>query len=184
MQIKETGIQGLVEIIPTVFSDDRGYFLEFYKQEILQKHGVPTVFPQENLSFSIKGVLRGLHFQKPPFAQGKLVSVIKGKVLDVAVDLRPGSQTFRKVYYCILDGARHNMLMVPEGFAHGFAALEESIFHYRCTNVYSKQHEEGIIWNDKDLNIDWRISNPIVSEKDRQLPALQELLINSVISQS
>jgi dTDP-4-dehydrorhamnose 3,5-epimerase len=182
MQIKETGIQGLVEIIPSVFPDSRGWFFEFYKEDILKKHGVPTYFPQENLSFSKKGVIRGMHFQRAPYQQGKLVTVIKGKVLDVAVDLRRESATFGKIYYCELDGNKHNMLMVPEGFAHGFATLEDdTYFHYKCTNVYSKAHESGIVWNDPDLRIEWPVKNPSVSDKDQQLPKFSELLINSVI---
>jgi dTDP-4-dehydrorhamnose 3,5-epimerase len=183
MQIVQTGIEGLVEIIPSVFPDDRGWFFESFKEETFQKHGLPTHFPQENQSFSKKGVIRGLHFQLAPYAQGKLVTVIKGKVVDVAVDLRKGSPTFGKVYYCTLDAEKHNMLMVPEGFAHGFAALEESIFSYKCTNVYHKPSEGGIVWNDPDLKIEWPVANPIVSGKDQQLPTLKELLRNSVISQ-
>ena len=183
MQVKETGIKGLVEFIPPVFPDERGWFFEFYKEEILKKHGIPTCFPQENISFSKKGVIRGLHFQRPPYAQGKLVTVIRGKVMDVVVDLRAGSSTFGKVYYCVLDGEKHNALMVPEGFAHGFAALEESIFHYKCTNIYSKAHESGIVWNDPELKIEWPVDKPSISEKDQQLPTFGELIRNSVISQ-
>src|SRR4051812_6347511 len=182
MQIKETGIRGLVEIIPSIFHDDRGWFFESYKEEILKKHGIPTYFPQENMSFSKKGVIRGLHFQRTPYQQGKLVSVTRGKVLDVAIDLRRDSPTFKHIYYCELDAEKHNMLMIPEGFAHGFATLEDSTcFQYKCTNVYSKAHEAGIVWNDPDLKIEWPIGNPSVSEKDRQLPRFSELLINSVI---
>jgi dTDP-4-dehydrorhamnose 3,5-epimerase len=183
MQIIQTGFEGLVEIIPSVFPDDRGWFFECYKEDILKKHGIPTCFPQENQSFSKKGVIRGLHLQLPPHAQGKLVTVIQGKVLDIAVDLRIGSKTFGKVYYCTLDGEKHNMLMVPEGFAHGFAALEDTIFQYKCTRVYNKESETGVLWNDPDLKIEWPVSNPIVSPKDQQLPTLDELLRNSVISQ-
>ncbi|HYG02271.1 MAG TPA: dTDP-4-dehydrorhamnose 3,5-epimerase [Chryseosolibacter sp.] len=182
MQIKETGIHGLIEFIPRVFPDERGYFFEFFKQEVLENLNIPSRFPQENLSFSKKGVIRGLHFQTPPFAQGKLVTVIKGRVLDVAVDLRQHSPTFGKVYYCELNDKLHNMLMIPEGFAHGFAALEESIFQYKCTNVFNKEHESGIVWNDPDLKIDWQVDDPIVSEKDQLLPSLQQLLRNSLIS--
>jgi dTDP-4-dehydrorhamnose 3,5-epimerase len=131
---------------------------------------------QENTSFSKKGVIRGLHFQHAPHAQGKLVTVLHGKVVDVVVDLRPGSKTFCKVYYLELDSEKRNMLMVPEGFAHGFAALEDSIFYYKCTNFYNKASESGIVWNDPQLNIQWPASNPIVSEKDQVLPTLEELL--------
>jgi dTDP-4-dehydrorhamnose 3,5-epimerase len=181
MQVKQTGIKDLVEIIPNVYPDSRGWFLESYKEEVLKSNGIPTQFPQENMSFSKAGVIRGLHFQRAPFQQGKLVTVIKGKALDVVVDLRKDSATFGKVYQCLLEDTRHNMLMVPEGFAHGFAALEETIFCYKCTNVYSKAHEGGILWNDPDLKIEWPVSGELVSDKDRQLPTLAELLRNSLI---
>lgn len=182
MQIIQTGIEGLVEIIPAVFNDDRGWFFEFYKADSFINNGITYNFVQENQSFSKKGVIRGLHMQLEPHAQAKLVSVISGKVLDVVADLRAGSKTFGKVYYCELDAARHNMLMVPEGFAHGFAALEDSIFFYKCSNLYNKESETGVAWNDPQLKIDWRVSNPIISEKDRILPTLDELLRKSVIS--
>ncbi|MBT1705734.1 dTDP-4-dehydrorhamnose 3,5-epimerase [Chryseosolibacter indicus] len=182
MQVKETGFEGLYEIIPSVYADDRGWFFECYKEEVIRKYNIPTHFPQENMSFSKKGVIRGMHFQRAPYAQGKLVSVIKGRVIDVAIDLRPGSVTFGKTYYCELDDKRHNMLMVPEGFAHGFAALEETIFQYKCTNVYKKECESGIVWNDPELKIEWPFSSPIVSEKDLNLPTFSELLGKSVIS--
>src|SRR5688500_2530981 len=115
MTVKETGIQGLVEIFPNILRDDRGWFFESYKEEIFEKNSITTKFPQENMSFSKKGVIRGMHFQLPPFEQGKLVRVIKGRVIDVAVDLRKGSKTFGKIYYCELDDQRQNILMVPEG---------------------------------------------------------------------
>lgn len=182
MKIIETGFEGMVEVIPSIFPDDRGWFFEFIKQDALKRNGIPHVFPQENMSFSKKGVIRGLHFQTEPFAQGKLVTVIKGRVLDVVVDLRKNSSTFGQTYFCELDADRHNMLMVPEGFAHGFAALEDSIFYYKCTNVYSKINESGIVWNDPTLAIDWPVENPIVSEKDQQLPTFDALIKNAVIS--
>jgi dTDP-4-dehydrorhamnose 3,5-epimerase len=184
MQVKPTGIDQLVEIIPTIYNDDRGWFVEFYKEEVFQEHNLNYTFVQENKSFSKKGVIRGLHMQLEPFSQAKLVSVIQGKVLDVVVDLRKGSKTFAQVYYCILDGNQSNMLMVPEGFAHGFAALEDSIFFYKCTHHYNKESEAGLIWNDPDLNIDWQVPNPIISKKDQQLPTLAELLRKSVISRN
>jgi dTDP-4-dehydrorhamnose 3,5-epimerase len=176
MQVKETGIEGLVEIIPSIFRDDRGWFYEFYNKNTFELAGVNYNFVQENTSFSKKGVIRGLHLQKAPFAQGKLVTVLQGKVVDVVVDLRPSSKTFSKVYYLELDSEKRNMLMVPEGFAHGFAALEDSLFHYKCTNFYNKASESGIVWSDPALNIQWPVSNPIVSEKDQVLPTLAELL--------
>ncbi len=184
MQVKPTSIEELVEIFPSVYDDNRGWFIEFYKEEVFRNHNINYVFVQENLSFSKKGVVRGLHMQLEPFAQAKLVSVIQGKVLDVVVDLRKGSKTFAQVYYCLLEGSRHNMLMVPPGFAHGFAALEDSVFFYKCSNHYDKASETGLIWSDSQLNIDWQISSPIISEKDHQLPTLAELLRKSVISRN
>lgn len=183
MQIKTTSFEGLVEILPTIFEDERGWFYEFYKDETFRKHRIDYSFVQENQSFSKKGVVRGLHFQRPPYAQAKLVTVLSGKVLDVVVDIRPSSPTFKQIYYCLLESSKHNMLMIPEGFAHGFAALEDSIFFYKCSNVYNKQSESGIRWNDADLKINWGVTNPIVSAKDSELPALAELLESSVISQ-
>ena len=183
MQVVETGIKGLLEIIPDVFQDDRGWFFEFYKDEVFQQAGIHYKFGQENISFSHKGVVRGLHFQRPPHEQAKLVSVLKGKVLDVVVDVRKGSLTFGKTYSCVLDSERHNMLMIPEGFAHGFAALEDSLFIYKSSNLYHKSSEGGIIWNDPQLNISWPFPNPVLSEKDRNLPTFEELLRKSLISQ-
>ena len=182
MQVKQTGIQDLVEIIPAVYQDDRGWFFEFYKEDVFRNNGIKYSFVQENQSFSKKGVVRGLHMQLGASAQAKLVTVISGKVLDVVVDLRAGSKTFGKVYYCELDGNRHNLLMVPEGFAHGFSALEDSVFFYKCSGLYNKEAECGVVWNDPDLAIDWQVSSPILSEKDRNLPTLQELLGKSLIS--
>lgn len=175
MQIRETSIAGLVEIFPRVFEDDRGFFFESYNEELFRKLGLPTNFVQDNQSFSIKGVVRGLHFQNAPFAQGKLVRVISGRVLDVAVDIRPDSPTFGKHEVFELRSDTNNMAYVPEGFAHGFVALEDSVFSYKCTNVYNKGAESGILWNDPDLGIDWGIENPIVSEKDLILPTLKSL---------
>jgi dTDP-4-dehydrorhamnose 3,5-epimerase len=182
MQVKETGIDGLIEIIPAIYKDDRGWFYEFYNERTFSNANLTASFVQENTSYSKKRVIRGLHFQRAPHAQGKLVTVLSGKVLDVVVDLRPGSKTFGKVYYCTLDSERRNMMMVPEGFAHGFAAIEDSLFHYKCTNFYNKDAECGIAWNDPQLKIQWPFSDPVVSEKDNVLPTLDELLRKSVIS--
>jgi len=181
MEVKATGFEGLVEIIPSVFKDNRGWFYEFYKEESFHTLGIKHRFVQVNQSFSKKGVIRGLHMQLDPYSQAKLATVITGKVLDVVVDLRQGSKTFREVYYCVLESSKRNMLLVPEGFAHGFAALEDSIFFYKCSNPYNREAETGVIWNDPDLNIDWQVKNPILSEKDLQLPALADLLRKSVI---
>jgi len=175
MQIRETSIAGLVEIFPRVFEDERGMFFESFNVELFKSLGLPTNFVQDNQSFSKKGVVRGLHFQNAPFAQGKLVRVISGSVLDVAVDIRPESPTFGKHEIFILRSDTNNMAYIPEGFAHGFAALEDSIFTYKCTNLYSKVSESGILWSDPDLGIDWGVENPIVSEKDLILPTLRAL---------
>lgn len=176
VEIRKTSIEGLVEIFPRYFEDERGLFFESYNLMTFESEGLPTNFVQDNQSFSHKGVLRGLHFQIAPYAQGKLVRVVTGRVLDVAVDLRPESPTFGKHEVFELDGKRHNMAYIPEGFAHGFAALEDSIFSYKCTNLYDKASERGIRWDDEQLNIDWGVSNPIVSAKDQILPTLKEFL--------
>jgi len=175
MQIRETSIAGLVEIFPRVFQDDRGFFFESYNEEVFRNLGLPTHFVQDNQSFSIKGVVRGLHFQNAPFAQGKLVRVISGRVLDVAVDIRPDSPTFGNHEVFELRSDTNNMAYIPEGFAHGFVALEDSVFSYKCTNVYNKGAESGLLWNDPDLGIDWGVENPIVSEKDIILPTFKAL---------
>lgn len=175
MVFKQTSIEGLVEIYPRIFEDERGLFFESYQREVFAKNGIPFEFVQDNQSFSSAGVLRGLHFQNQPFAQGKLVRVVSGKVVDVAVDLRPNSPTFGKYQKFLLDASLQNMVFIPEGFAHGFAALENSIFTYKCTNIYNKASESGIIWNDPDLSIDWEIKNPNVSQKDVELPTFQQL---------
>lgn len=177
----ETGIAGLIQIVPKLFPDDRGYFLETYRDEWLQSFAPQTQFVQENQSFSKKGVIRGLHFQVSPYAQAKLVRVISGKVLDVVVDIRRDSPTFAKTYTLVLDAEKQNQLFVPEGFAHGLAALEDSVFFYKCSKQYNKEAERGIHFNDPDLKINWPFSEPIISEKDTYLPTLQELIRNSVI---
>jgi dTDP-4-dehydrorhamnose 3,5-epimerase len=182
MQIKTTSFEGLIEIFPDFFADDRGWFYEFYKEETFRKNHLPYSFVQENQSFSKKGVIRGLHFQQPPYAQAKLVTALTGRVLDVVVDLRPSSRTFKQKYYCLLESSKRNMLLIPEGFAHGFAALEDSIFFYKCSKVYNRESEAGIRWDDPELKIDWRIEHPIVSAKDSELPPLAALLENSVFS--
>ncbi|RYC71184.1 MULTISPECIES: dTDP-4-dehydrorhamnose 3,5-epimerase [Spirosoma] len=181
MQVRQTAIEGLIELIPRVFDDERGYFFESYNKPMFASLGLPMDFVQDNQSFSVKGVLRGLHMQNEPFAQGKLVRVITGQVLDVAVDLRPDSPTFGQYETFLLDARLANMAYIPEGFAHGFVALEDSIFSYKCTNVYNKGAESGIRWDDPDLNIDWGVSNPIVSEKDQELKLLREVFPNVVV---
>ncbi len=167
MEVKDTFIEGLKVIQPKVFLDERGYFYESYNQETFEKLGLTMRFVQDNESQSSKGVLRGLHFQKPPYSQGKLLRVVNGAVLDVAVDLRKNSKTYGKHYSIILSKDNKTMFYIPEGFAHGFLTLEDkTIFDYKCTNVYHPESEGGIIWNDVTLAIDWKIDNPIISNKD------------------
>lgn len=171
MELIKTSIDGLLIIKPDVFKDDRGYFYESYNKERFAKAGLMMDFVQDNESKSDKGVLRGLHFQKPPFAQGKLVRVIKGSVMDVAVDLRKDSPTYGKWESVVLTEENKLQFWIPEGFAHGFVALEDNtIFNYKCTNVYNKESEGSILWNDPDININWNIDNPILSEKDKISP--------------
>ncbi|MDH5399864.1 MAG: dTDP-4-dehydrorhamnose 3,5-epimerase [Cyclobacteriaceae bacterium] len=173
MEFKQTGFQGLVEIQPQVWEDERGYFFESFQQEKFNAEGINTQFVQANQSSSKKGVVRGLHLQLPPFEQAKLVRAISGTILDIVVDLRQESKTFGKHYKCLLDSKKHNMLFVPRGFAHGFTALDDAVFNYICDNVYNREKESGIIWNDPDLAIDWETSTPLVSEKDQQLPTFE-----------
>ncbi len=174
MIIKKTKIEGLIEIIPPVFIDERGYFFELYQSKKFSDLRLNMSFVQDNQSFSKKNVLRGLHFQNKPYQQGKLVMAVTGKVIDVAVDLRSGSPTFGKHEKIVLDSSIHNMIYIPEGFAHGFVALEDSVFFYKCTSFYNKASDSGIRWNDPDLNIDWEIDQPLVSEKDKSLQTFAE----------
>lgn len=179
MKIIETKIKDLVIIKPKVFKDDRGHFLETYNQTVFEKLGINfSDFHQDNQSMSKKGVLRGLHFQKGEHAQAKLVRVIKGSVLDVAVDLREGSPTYGEWKSVLLTGDNNVMFFIPEGFAHGFVTLEDdTIFSYKCNKPYNKESESGLLWNDPELNIDWMLygDEPIMSGKDLILPNLKEL---------
>ncbi|MBC3540923.1 dTDP-4-dehydrorhamnose 3,5-epimerase [Rufibacter sediminis] len=174
MQVKNYPLAGVVEITPKVFIDERGAFLETFSTRLFSDAGITDTFVQDNKSISKKGVLRGLHFQKPPFAQAKLVSVISGRALDVVVDIRKDSPTYGQHVTCLLDAEKHNCFFIPIGFAHGFVALEEgTIFQYKCSNYYHKESEGGLLWNDPALGIDWGIENPLVSEKDEILPTLE-----------
>jgi dTDP-4-dehydrorhamnose 3,5-epimerase len=174
MEVVKTGIADLVIIKPTVFEDYRGYFFESYNKELFLRHGIDQNFVQDNESMSAKGVLRGLHFQKPPFTQGKLVRVMRGSVLDVAVDIRKNSPTCGQWASVELSQENKWMYWVPPGFAHGFVTLEDhTIFFYKCTNVYNKQSEGSIAWNDPDLNIAWQITDPILAEKDKNAPSFK-----------
>ena len=172
----ETPFEGLIEIQPKIWGDSRGFFLEMFQQEFYSESGISTPFVQDNLSRSVHGVLRGLHFQVNN-PQGKLVTCINGQVLDVVVDLRVDSETFGQHYSVILDSEQRNQLWIPPGFAHGFSVLSESAdFFYKCTDFYAPEDEAGIMWNDTELGIDWKIKSPKVSEKDMQLPSLREVL--------
>ena len=169
-----TGINGLLCFCPRPFFDDRGAFFTLWSEEILQQAGVRTPFVQDNCSLSRKGVLRGLHFQEPP--QAKLVWAASGAVFDVAVDLRPGSPTFGRHFSAVLDGASHRTLYLPEGFAHGFLALEENtVFCYKCSAYYAPDGQRGVCWNDPALDIPWPFAPTLLSEKDAALPTLGQL---------
>ena len=178
-ELRSTPIEGLIEIFPRVFPDSRGYFFESFRQDWLTNQGIEENWVQDNQSFSQKGTVRGLHFQRAPFAQAKLVRVISGKVLDVVVDLRKGSKTFGAVFSTILDAERNNHLYIPAGFAHGFSVLEDAVFSYKCSNYYNKPSEGGILWNDPSLGIDWGVEVPIISEKDKFWPTLEKFVSES-----
>ena len=177
MEVIKTDIEGVVIIEPRIFRDDRGYFFESFSQREFQEKVCNTVFVQDNESKSSYGVLRGLHFQKPPYAQSKLVRVIKGAVLDVAVDIRKGSPTFGQHVAVELTEDNHRQFFIPRGFAHGFSVLtDEVIFQYKCDNFYAPQSEGALAWDDPDLGIDWRLpaEKGILSEKDRHHSRLKD----------
>jgi len=176
MNIQPTDFEGVFEITPVIHKDNRGYFLETYKEEALIQAGLATNFVQDNQSYSSKNVIRGLHLQVSPHEQVKLVRVISGKVLDVIVDLRRDSQTFGQHYKCLLEAEKGNMLYIPSGFAHGITVLEDAIFSYKCSDYYNKESETGIIYNDPDLDIDWQVENPKLSEKDNRLMTFKEFI--------
>ena len=176
MQVLKTAIPGLLEIDPQVFGDHRGYFFESYNKQKFYKAGIVAEFVQDNQSLSGKNVLRGLHFQNPPHAQGKLVRVIKGAVLDVALDIRKGSPTYGQHHKTVLTEENKRMFWIPAGFAHGFVTLEDdTIFSYKCTDIYNKESEGSVLWNDPELGIDWETEDPILSEKDLVAQPLHEL---------
>jgi dTDP-4-dehydrorhamnose 3,5-epimerase len=178
MQIESTGFDGLLIIHPRVFADDRGYFFESYNEEAFLKNGLQYHWVQDNQSHSKHGVIRGLHFQKSPYGQSKLVRVLKGEILDIVVDLRTEQPTFGKVFSVLLSSENRRQLLIPKGFAHGFSVLSESAeVLYKCDAFYNKESEWGILYNDPALNIDWGIgdSEYVVSEKDKELPHFKDL---------
>ena len=175
MKVTETPLAGLLIIEPKVFGDDRGFFLETWSRKRYQEMEINVDFVQDNLSFSRRGVLRGLHFQNPQ-AQGKLVYVLQGEVFDVAVDIRKGSPTFGLWHGVVLSGENKRQFWVPAGFAHGFCVTSESaLFCYKCTELYAQPHERSIRWDDPTLAIDWPVTEPQVSEKDRLAPLLADI---------
>jgi dTDP-4-dehydrorhamnose 3,5-epimerase len=171
MDFLKNTIEGLLIIKPRVFEDERGHFYESYKKELFENNGIPFEFIQDNQSLSQKDVLRGLHFQNPPFAQGKLIRVIRGSALDVAVDIRKNSPTYGKYSSIVLSEVNKLMYWVPSGFAHGFLTLEDNtILQYKCTALYNKESEGSLLWNDPNLKINWGINHPLLSDKDIVAP--------------
>jgi dTDP-4-dehydrorhamnose 3,5-epimerase len=178
MQVERLDIEGLLVLTPDVFGDERGFFIETYQRKRYAEAGIPVEFVQDNLSFSkTKGTLRGLHYQAPPFGQGKLVQVITGKVFDAAVDIRFGSPTFGKYVGMELSAQNHKQFYIPPGFAHAFLTLEDNtLFSYKCTNVYSKEYDRGVLWNDPEIGIAWPITEGLMlSEKDQGQPLLRNI---------
>ncbi len=173
--ITKLEIPDVILIEGKAFGDERGFFMEMYKRSDFTKYGITQTFVQDNHSHSVRGVLRGLHYQKQPAAQAKLISVIRGEVLDVAVDIRKGSPTYGRWVSEILSLKKHRMLYIPEGFAHGFLVLSEvADVVYKVTSEFSPQDERGIIWNDPSIGIDWPIKEPLLVGKDTQFPTLKE----------
>lgn len=178
MNVIKTDIDGIFIIEPHIFTDERGYFFESFSQPRFDNAIAPIRYVQDNESKSAYGVVRGLHFQRPPFAQSKLVRVVLGTVLDIAVDIRPASPSFGKYVAVELSAENHRQLFIPRGFAHGFAVLSENaIFQYKCDNLYAPQHEGAIAWNDPAINIDWKIptADMILSPKDTRNPLLADI---------
>ena len=177
MKIIETGIEGLLILQPNVFEDNRGYFFESYNQSLFENAKLDYKFVQDNQSLSQKGILRGLHFQNPPYEQGKLVRVIQGAVQDIAVDIRENSPTYGKWNSTVLSASNKLMYLIPPGFAHGFLSLENNtIFFYKCTNFYNKESEGSIRWNDPNINIKWEITPPSLSAKDEDAPLFKDFV--------
>jgi len=175
---RKTEIEEIVVIDPQLYGDQRGFFLEIYRESDFRKWGIADLFVQDNHSFSKRGVLRGLHYQIPPRAQGKLVYVVQGSVWDVAVDVRRNSPTFAKFVSEELSDENRRMMYIPGGFAHGFCALTDNVhIVYKCTNEFSPEHDSGIRWDDEEIGIDWPIDAPILSERDRNLPLLREAVL-------
>lgn len=175
MEVLKTPVEGVVVVVPAVYRDERGFFVETYRADRYEQVGVPARFVQDNHSKSRRGTLRGLHFQHP-HAQGKLVRVVQGEVFDVAVDIRVGSPTFGKYYGTILSSENMRQMYVPEGFAHGFCVISETAeFEYKCTDTYAPECEGGIRWDDPQLGIEWPLDRPLLSDKDKAYPVLRDI---------
>jgi dTDP-4-dehydrorhamnose 3,5-epimerase len=173
---KKLSIPDIILVEPKVFSDERGFFMESFRNSIFKKNGINTNFIQDSLSHSKKGILRGLHFQKNPKAQAKIVTVVRGEIFDVAVDIRKNSPTYGKWISEILSGHNHKSLYIPEGFAHGFCVLSDNVdILYKVNEEYSPEEERGIIWNDSQINITWPIEKPIIQERDAKLTNLENI---------
>jgi dTDP-4-dehydrorhamnose 3,5-epimerase len=173
---EKMGLPGVILCKPRIFADDRGYFFESWNQRDFMEGGILEMFVQDNQSASVKDTLRGLHYQSKPFMQAKLVRVLSGTVLDCAVDIRPGSPTFKKHLLYELTAEKGESLFIPEGFAHGFRVLSDrAVVLYKASAFYSPDHDRGIAWDDPDLDIDWGIQNPILSEKDKRQPRLKDI---------
>lgn len=176
MIIEKTELEPVLLIKPKPHRDDRGEFVEVFREHIFREAGIEVNFVQDNVSRSKKNSLRGLHYQLPPSSQVKLVMVPHGKILDVAVDMRQNSPTFKQYFSTVLSAENRHMLIVPTGFAHGFSVLsDEATVYYKCNDYYTKELERGVRWDDPDLNIDWKTTDPILSDKDKALPLLSEM---------
>ncbi|MCK5083938.1 MAG: dTDP-4-dehydrorhamnose 3,5-epimerase [Candidatus Omnitrophica bacterium] len=174
-KFKKLEIPGLVLVEPEIYGDDRGYFLELYRKNEFEKAGITKPFVQVDHSKSKKNVVRGLHYQKDPMAQAKMVDVIEGSIFDVVVDIRKGSPSFGKWLGVILGGAQRQLLYIPEGFAHGFCVVSETAhIIYYCTQIYMPEYQRGILWNDPEMSISWPVEDPVLSDKDKKMPPLSQ----------
>ncbi len=177
MEIIKTPIVGLLVLQPKIWHDERGYFFESFRADVFEKLNIEIDFVQDNQSLSQRGTIRGLHFQKAPYEQGKLVRVVQGRVLDVALDIRKNSPTYGQYYAIELSAENQTQFYIPPGFAHGFSTLEDNtIFCYKCTNYYHKASEGCVLFNDPALNIDWKVEGLFVSDKDKELPLLKDFV--------
>lgn len=175
-EFQKLSIEGLILVKPKIFKDQRGFFTESYKKSDFKKNGIDCDFVQDNHSFSVKNVIRGLHFQKPPFEQSKLVRCLKGEIMDVAVDMRKDSPNYLKWEAVVLSEANCHMLFIPKGFAHGFLVLSEyADVYYKCDLEYAPDYDAGVRYDDPDINISWGVSSPSVSDKDMKLPFIKDL---------